>query len=196
MNETPMPRKPRRVRLAGQAEDGGPSTNRTRPAKAGPRPPQAVPATTATTAPAVSGKLVVLERQALAEANLDSLDLRQGSIGRVDARSVTVTQGAVGGARADHLSVSQGALGGALAGEVTVSQSAVGSVIARDARIEQSVVRTVVAQNVRVERPSAILVMLAQRVEGDVRALLDWRAAAAFGAAFGFVAALVRRGRR
>jgi hypothetical protein len=38
--------------------------------------------------------------------------------------------------------------------------------------------------------------MLAQRVEGDVRALLDWRAAAAFGAAFGFVAALVRRGRR
>jgi hypothetical protein len=130
------------------------------------------------------------------ETTLRSLDMRQGAIGRVDANDVAVSYGAVGGARAERVSVEIGALGGAVAGEVTVSQSAVGSVLAREVSLDQSLVRTVVAQNVRFERPSGVLVLLAQRVEGDVRTLLDWRAAAAFGAAFGFVAALFGRGRR
>ena len=37
-----------------------------------------------------------------------------------------------------------------------------------------------------------MLVLIAQRVEGDVRTLLDWRGALAFGAAFGLVAGLAR----
>jgi hypothetical protein len=35
-------------------------------------------------------------------------------------------------------------------------------------------------------------VLIAQRVDGDVRALLDWRGAIALGAAFGLVAGIVR----
>jgi hypothetical protein len=37
--------------------------------------------------------------------------------------------------------------------------------------------------------------LIAGRVEGNVRTLLDWRGAIAFGAAFGLVAGLVRRRR-
>ena len=54
-------------------------------------------------------------------------------------------------------------------------------------RIEQAVVRTVVANKVRFERTTGVLLLLARRVEGDVRVLLDWRGALAFGAAFGVV---------
>jgi hypothetical protein len=37
--------------------------------------------------------------------------------------------------------------------------------------------------------------LFARRVVGDVRVLLDWRGAIAFGAAAGFVMGLMRRGR-
>jgi hypothetical protein len=38
--------------------------------------------------------------------------------------------------------------------------------------------------------------LVARKVAGDVRVLLDWRGALAFGAAAGLVIALLRRGRR
>jgi hypothetical protein len=50
-----------------------------------------------------------------------------------------------------------------------------------------------VAQHVTFSRPSAALVLIAQRVSGDVRVLLDWRGALAFGAAFGLLVGLLRR---
>jgi hypothetical protein len=53
-------------------------------------------------------------------------------------------------------------------------------------------VRTVIAQDVRFQRPSWVLLLLAARVSGEVRPLLDRRGALAFGAAFGVVAGLVR----
>jgi hypothetical protein len=37
--------------------------------------------------------------------------------------------------------------------------------------------------------------MLARRVAGDVRVLVDWRGAAAFGAVFGILAGLIGRRR-
>jgi hypothetical protein len=37
--------------------------------------------------------------------------------------------------------------------------------------------------------------MIAQHVSGEIRPLLDWRGALAFGAAFGLVSGLVRAGR-
>jgi hypothetical protein len=91
--------------------------------------------------------------------------------------------------------VTYGSVGAALADELRVSQGSVGVVAAREAVIEQSFVRTLIAQDVRITKPSAVLVLLAARVEGSVRPVLDWRSALAFGAAFGLVSALVRRAR-
>ena len=38
--------------------------------------------------------------------------------------------------------------------------------------------------------------LIARKVEGDVRTLLDWRGAIAFGAAFGIIVSLFRGRRR
>lgn len=178
------PQRPRRARVAGAA-------------KTAPAAPVAVMAQDdAAPEPGRSAAPPPTTGVSMREAALESLDLRGGSIGRVDARDVAVTMGALGGARAEKVSVEMGMLGGALAGEITVSQAGVGTVVAREARIEQSIVRTLIAQEVHVDRPSGVLVMLAQRVDGNVRAILDWRGAAAFGAAFALVATLLRRTRR
>ncbi|HEY8633235.1 MAG TPA: hypothetical protein VIL50_08775, partial [Candidatus Limnocylindrales bacterium] len=73
--------------------------------------------------------------------------------------------------------------------------SAAGSILARDVRIEQSAVRMLVANEVHAERTTGVLVLIARKVEGDVRTVLDWRGAIAFGAAFGVIVSLLR-GRR
>jgi hypothetical protein len=123
-------------------------------------------------------------------------DLRRGAIGALEARDVTLIQGAIGATRADRVTLTQGAIGAAMAGELSASQAVVGSVMAGDVRIEQSYVRTVVARDVRFDGRAGVGFLLAQRVEGDIKVLFDWRGALAFGAAAGLVSAIVRGGRR
>jgi hypothetical protein len=126
----------------------------------------------------------------------DAVEVHQGAVGRVDATQLTVTQGAIGGAKGERIDVQMGAVGAALGGHVAVEQGFAGTVLAQEVRIEQSVVRTLLAQDVTFGRPSAVVFMLAQRVSGEVRVLLDWRGALAFGAAFGMIAGLFGRRRR
>ena len=116
-------------------------------------------------------------------------------IGRASATDIAVTQGGVGAARADRVSVELGAIGAALAGDVSITQGAAGSILARDVRIEQSAVRMLVANEVHIERTTGVLFLIARKVDGNVKALLDWRGAIAFGAAFGLVSAIFRRRR-
>jgi hypothetical protein len=126
----------------------------------------------------------------------DRVDVRLGAVVRVDATELSVHQGVVGGARADRVTVDQGALGGAIAREVTVSQGVARTLLAQDVHVEQSFVRTLVASEVRTEGPTGIGILIARRVVGDVKVLLDWRGALAFGAAAGVVAGLLGRVRR
>jgi hypothetical protein len=125
--------------------------------------------------------------------NATNVDVSRGGIGRAQAVDIAVSQGGIGLARGDRVSVEMGGIGAAIGGEVRVTQGAVGSVLAREVRIEQAAVRTIVANNVRFERTTGVLILLARKVEGDVRVLLDWRGAAAFGAAAGAVIAILRR---
>jgi hypothetical protein len=52
---------------------------------------------------------------------------------------------------------------------------------------------TMVGADVTIRQPSAIGVLIAGRVEGSVRPILDWRGALAFGAAFAVIAGILRR---
>lgn len=173
---------------ATPAPTSPPTPRRPRRAAAAPvEPPPAVPIEIAE-APAIH------EDSSWVEA--DAVEVHQGVVGRVDATDVRVTQGAIGAARADRVSIQMGMLGAAMGRDVSISQGGAGSILTQHATIDQSLVRTLVAQEVEFRRPSAVLVLIAQRVSGDVRVLLDWRGALAFGAAFGIIAGLFGRGRR
>jgi hypothetical protein len=141
--------------------------------------------------------VISVERGGISEATAGAVDVRMGGIGRLDAEEVFVQWGGIGAARGDRVAVELGSLGAALAGDLRVTQGIAGTVVTREATVDQGIVRTLIAQRVTVTRPTAVLVMIAQHVEGDIRPLLDWRGALAAGAAFGLVSSLLRvlRGR-
>lgn len=144
----------------------------------------------------VSADSLTLVRTSVAEANARTVDVRQGAIGRLEADEVFVSQGAIGAARGDRVGVELGALGAGLAGDLRITQGAAGTVVARSATVEQSLIRTLIAGEVHVARPVGVFVLLAGRVDGDVRPVLDWRGALAFGAVTGLLIGLLRRLRR
>ena len=119
-----------------------------------------------------------------------------GGIGQLDAHDVSIQWGGVGAAKAERLSVECGSVGAAMAGEMRVTQGFAGSVLAREVTVEQGVIRTLIAKHVTITRPSAVLVMIAQQVSGEVKPLLDWRGALAAGAAFALVSGLLKAIRR
>lgn len=156
-----------------------------------PAEPAPVPAAEPAPAPVATIASLRLERGGIAEATADTVEVRMGGIGALDADDVFVQLGGIGAARAERVSVEFGSVGAAMAGEIRVTQGFAGSVLAREATIEQGIVRTLVAQHVQITRPSAVLVMIAQHVSGDVRPVLDWRGALVAGIAFGLVSGLV-----
>jgi hypothetical protein len=131
-------------------------------------------------------------RGGISEATADKVEVHLGGIGALQAEDVFVQWGGIGATRADSVGVEFGSIGAALAGEARVSQGFAGVVGAREATIEQAVVRTLIAQRVTILRPSAVLVLIAQKVEGEVRPLLDWRGGVAAGIGFAAVTALIR----
>lgn len=122
------------------------------------------------------------------------VEVHQGAVGRVDAGDVGVTMGAIAFARAERVVVERGAIGAVLADEVEVSQGMVQTVLAREVELEQAFARTVIAGNVTVEKPSFIGLLVAGRVEGAARPIIDWRGALVIGGLL--VAAMALFGRR
>jgi hypothetical protein len=123
----------------------------------------------------------------------DRVDVRMGAVGRVEAGELSIHQGAVGAARAERVQVERGAIGGAVARDVQVSQSFARGLIGQHVQVEQSFVRSVVAAEVTTTGPTGIGILIARKVVGDVKVLLDWRGALVFGAAAGLVGGLVGR---
>jgi len=121
-------------------------------------------------------------------------ELASTVVGRLEATEVAASYSVIGGAQAERVSLELGALGAALAERVTISQAAVGGVVAGgDLEAEQTIIGGLVARRVTFRRASGALVLLAGRVDGDVRTVIDWRGALAAGAAAGVVLALLRR---
>lgn len=124
--------------------------------------------------------------------DVERVELRLSAVGMVDAADVSFAKGALGVARADTVTVEQGALGAAFADKVSVSRGYARTILARQVQLDSSAARVVVAAEVKAER-SAVMVLVARRVAGDVRVLLDWRGALAFGAVAGLIMGLLRR---
>lgn len=136
---------------------------------------------------------VLVSQGGIGFANATMVDVRQGGIGRVEAKDVAVSMGGIGIARGERVSVEMGGVGAVFADEARVSQGLANAVVAREAHVEQSLVQTVLAERVVFQRPSGVFLLVARRVEGNVRTLFDWRGAIAFGATFAVIASLLRR---
>ena len=129
-------------------------------------------------------------------AQADSIAIRQGGITRAEAQDIEVVQGGIAIARANSVSVGMGGIGLALAGDVEVNRGFARTVVARDVHIQQAGARTVIASTATFDKSSGAMIVIAAKAEGNVRTLLDWRGALAFGAAFGLLVGLARRLRR
>jgi hypothetical protein len=129
----------------------------------------------------------------------DAPERGPGAAGVLAADRVEFALGAVGMARGREIQISQSAVGLAAGDEIEFRQSGVRVAMAREAvRLHMSAAAAVVGYRVDVAPRTAVAVLIAQHVDGDVRPLLDWRGAAVCGAAFALVAGLIgpRRRRR
>lgn len=141
----------------------------------------------------IDGDVVSITQGGATTVTAGSVTIRQGGIANAQADDISVSMGGVALARAERVSVEMGGMGIAFAREAHVTQGVARSLIAKDVHVDQSLVGSALAGRVKFDRPSAIFLLIAGRVEGPVQAMLDWRGAIAFGAAFGVVAGLLRR---
>jgi hypothetical protein len=111
-----------------------------------------------------------------------TVSITQGGARDIDATTVTISQGGAASVRADELNVSQGGVAVARSEKVTLQQG--GSAFA------------VIADEATLDPQSSVFMLIAGSTNGDVRPVIDWRAAAAFGASFAIVLGLLRRARR
>jgi hypothetical protein len=136
---------------------------------------------------------ITVQQGGLAQAQAAAIDVHQGGIAIAEATDIAVSQGGIAIARGDRVSVEMGAAGLTIAGEARLSQGIAQTVIARDVSFEQGLLGTVIAEHVTVRQPSFVGIVLANRVDGEVRALLDWRGALAAGAVIGLIVGILRR---
>ena len=182
------PAKPARARKPAATPEAPPpaalSTHSTRPANV---------TITQGGADRVDADSVSITQGGVTTVTARSIDVRQGGIANAQAEDIAVSMGGVALARADRVSVEMGGVGLALAGDVRVTQSYARSILARESHIDQGLVGALITGRATLQRPSGVFLLVAGRVEGPVKAVLDWRGALAFGAAFGLVLGLLRR---
>lgn len=114
----------------------------------------------------------------------------------VKAEHVEISQGGAGSIEADTVSLQQGGAGRVRAREMSVSMGGVGMASTDSLRLEEGASAfAVAAHQASVAEGASVFVLLARNVSGDVRPVLDWRAAAAFGLAAGATLSFLRRRR-
>ena len=142
-------------------------------------------------------------------AEAHTITLTQGGISVATPPRSTSSQGGIARARATDIAVSQGGIGLAQ-GERDVARDGLDRCRERrrEARVTQSLAAVVAGQDttvdqiarqharrrdrVTIRQPSAVLLLIAGRVEGSVRPLLDWRGGLAAGIGAALVLSLVR----
>jgi hypothetical protein len=109
----------------------------------------------------------------------EHVEISQGGAGTIEATTVSLQQGGAVRVRAREMSVAQG-----------------GVVVARTDNLRlqaESSGFAIVADQATIEPGANVFMLIARNATGDMRPVLDWRAAAAFGVAIGAVLALLRR---
>lgn len=119
--------------------------------------------------------------------------LQAGIVGGIAADRVTVGSGIVGGIAANQVAIDRGVAGGIVADRVSVVQGGAARILAGDISVTQGGAGAIAGWNVRLGRGSFAGAVIAGRVEGEVRTLLDWRGVLAASLAVLGIALLRRR---
>ena len=143
----------------------------------------------------VEARSIVINQGGIGTAAAEDITVSMGGIGMAQADDIAVRMGAVGMARGEHVSSERGYIGFAVGRDVSVTQGYARAILANDVHIRQGGAGTIIAANVTLEKPSGAFLLVARKVEGDVRAVLDWRGALAAGAALGIAIGLLARRR-
>ena len=131
--------------------------------------------------PAADAPTPTHHRDPSADVRADRVEISQGGANNVTAKSVSISQGGAGRVSADQITISQGGVGVARATSLTLN--------------DRAGAFGVVADEATLNGNASAFLLVARQVSGSGRVIVDWRAAAAFGAAFAVVLSLLRRGR-
>ena len=145
----------------------------------------------------IEGEFINIKQSTIRSVEGGHIELQQVGALSIDGERVEVTQGASGILRGNDVSLNQSISAVTAADNVSVNFSFSPLTISREQiTSNRSAVGFMAAKDIKSENSSAFLVV-ANKIEGNVTTLLDWRSAlalsAVFGGIWGFFSLLFRR---
>ena len=145
----------------------------------------------------VEGEFINIKQSTVRSVEGGHIELQQVGALSIDGEKLEVTQGASVVVKGNDVSLNQSISAITAGEEVTLNFSfSPCSISGQQTTIHRSAVGLMAAKDIKSENTSAFLVV-ANKVEGNVTTLLDWRSALALGAVFGgiwgFLSLLFRR---
>ncbi len=133
----------------------------------------------------VEGEFINIKQSTVRSVEGGHVELQQVGALSIDAERMEVTQGASVILKGNDVTLNQ-SICALIAGEKVSMQFSFSpvSISKENTEVNRSAVGILAAQSVKAENTSALLI-IANKVEGNVTTLLDWRSALALGATFG-----------
>jgi hypothetical protein len=133
----------------------------------------------------VEGEFINIKQSTVRSVEGGHVELQQVGALSIDAERMEVTQGASVILKGNDVTLNQ-SMCALIAGENVSMQFSFSpvSISKENTEVNRSAVGILAAQSVKAENTSALLI-IANKVEGNVTTLLDWRSALALGATFG-----------
>jgi len=133
----------------------------------------------------IEGEFINIKQSTIRSVEGGHVELQQVGALSIDAEKMEVTQGASVILRGNDVTLNQ-SINAITAGESVSIQFSLSpvSISKGSTEVNRSAVGILAAQDVKAENSSALLV-IANKVEGNITTLLDWRSAIALGATFG-----------
>jgi len=133
----------------------------------------------------VEGEFINIKQSTVRSVEGGHVELQQVGALSIDAERMEITQGASVILKGNDVTLNQ-SMCALIAGENVSMQFSFSpvSISKENTEVNRSAVGILAAQSVKAENTSALLIV-ANKVEGNVTTLLDWRSALALGATFG-----------
>lgn len=135
----------------------------------------------------IEGELVRISQSTVRNVEGSHVEMQQVGALSIDGEKVEATQSAALVLHGENVSLHQSIAGALVSGNTTLNYSCTPLSLSKgETGMSGSAAGIIVSGTVRTEN-SASLLLLANRVEGDVNTLLDWKSALALGAVLGGV---------